>query len=101
MILGLGTDGHTASLFPHDKRLAMALSTDNTSLFHSVESSNKFSERITFTYRFLSEASKKYLYIVGNEKLATIKLALKQDNPIKMPICAFLRNPISIYWSPK
>lgn len=101
VILGLGTDGHTASLFHNDKMLATALSPNNTSLLHSVESSNKFCERITFTYRFLNEASKKYLYIVGNKKLATIKLALNIDNPIKMPICAFLRNPISIYWSPQ
>jgi len=100
-ILGMGSDGHIASLFPFDSNLSNALSNSNKNLTHYLEFNEFSTQRISLSFRFLNTANNKILYILGEEKLEVLMRALSIDNPMEMPICAFLKEPITIYWSPQ
>ena len=99
LVLGMGLDGHTASLFPLDINLKNVLS-EKLSLVHCVESIDSITKRISLTCFFLQEARSRYLYITGEEKLNVLSNAINISNPIKMPICAFLNHPIKVFWCP-
>ncbi|MDP6968557.1 MAG: 6-phosphogluconolactonase [Gammaproteobacteria bacterium] len=99
MILGMGNDGHTASLFPQCPNLAHAMATDNPLLCNATRAPVEPTQRITWTGQQIHLARHKFLHLVGNDKLTTLQQAMHLRSPSKMPIFAFLQRPISIYWS--
>ena len=74
VMLGMGPDGHTASLFPgsealnENKRLVVA---------NWVEKFNTF--RITFTYRLLNNASQVMFLVTGKDKTEMLHNVLEGD----------------------
>jgi 6-phosphogluconolactonase len=99
-VLGLGTDGHTASLFPCSEELAMAMDINNTNKCIATTPKSAPYDRITLTRSAISRSDNIILHIVGHKKLDTLEQAIKTKDSAKMPIYAFLQEPISIYWSP-
>ena len=98
VILGMGGDGHTASLFPDSQELALALATDE--LLVAVRTPSQPQPRITFSADRLHQARRHFLHITGDDKRAVLAKALGGDDLRQLPIRAFLTCPLAIYWAP-
>jgi len=99
LVLGMGDDGHTASLFPGNPNLAHALRPDCPDRCLPMQAPAEPAARLTMTYPLLSCARMQCLAIQGADKLETLRAALHAD-PLQMPIRAFLHSPLEIYWCP-
>lgn len=98
VILGMGGDGHTASLFPDSQELTLALATDE--LLVAVRTPSQPQPRITFSADRLHQARRHFLHITGEDKRAVLAKALNGDDARQLPIRAFLSCPLAIYWAP-
>ncbi|WP_136248180.1 6-phosphogluconolactonase [Halomonas borealis] len=98
VILGMGGDGHTASLFPDSQELALALSTDDSVV--AVRTPSQPQPRITLSADRLHHCPRHFLHITGEEKRAVLGRALAGDDTRALPIRAFLAGPLGIYWAP-
>lgn len=85
-ILGMGSDAHTASLFPNDKKSEASLSEKDLSILLSTNAPNHPNRRISCGYNFLKKSKKMTLMLYGKEKLDVLSNA-KQNN---LPISKFL-----------
>lgn len=99
LVLGMGNDGHTASLFPGNPALAHALRSDCPERCLPMQAPVEPQARLTMTYPLLAGARMQCLAIQGADKLETLRTALAAD-PLQMPIRAFLHSPLEIYWCP-
>lgn len=102
-VLGMGVDGHTASLFPGGDRLAEALDPDNATPLIAMRAAGAGEPRITFTLSALLRGRSLYLHIEGEEKAAVLAQALVGGPAADMPVRAVLRQtklPVTIAWCP-
>lgn len=82
-ILGMGVDGHTASLFPHAPGLEQALSSHNSVAW--VRPSTAPHARLTLTLHALRSARELHLSIAGEAKravLARAQAGIVADHPV-------------------
>ena len=100
VVLGMGTDGHTASLFPCAEELNDAMNPNNSEGYVVTSPKTAPYDRISLTYKAISSAKNIILHLNGSQKLKVLELAMTHKNAKKMPIYAFLEDPLSIYWSP-
>lgn len=95
LMLGMGVDMHTASLFPGAEGTAEALRPDAPVLV-PVRSDAVRDVRVTLAARVLNEAMAKHLVITGAAKKAACDRA--RSLPVEQaPVAAVLRNA-DIYW---
>jgi 6-phosphogluconolactonase len=101
VILGMGSDGHTASFFPGGDTLAEALTGEGPVL--AIRAPGAGEPRVTLVLKRLLETNGLYLHIEGEEKAKVLEAA-GADGPVEdMPIRAILRQsqtPLTIFWSP-
>ena len=105
-VLGMGPDGHTASLFPHAQGLEEALSTK--ALLSAIDArqsevTGEFTERMTLSLAGIINCRHLLLLISGEEKLATYREALAGDDVAAMPVRAVLQQKditVTVYWAP-
>ncbi|MDQ0458139.1 6-phosphogluconolactonase [Rhizobium paknamense] len=103
VILGMGTDGHTASFFPGGNHLAEALDLSAPRRVMTMEAAGAGEPRLTFSFSALADAGLLVLHIEGAEKKAVLEKALSGTDEAEMPIRAVLeRAPAKtdIYWAP-
>ncbi|OJF95238.1 6-phosphogluconolactonase [Pararhizobium antarcticum] len=103
VILGMGTDGHTASFFPGGSRLAEALDVGTPRGVMTMEADGAGEPRLTFTFSSLQDAGMLVLHIEGNGKKDVLARAQADGEEAEMPIRAVLRrakSPLQIYWAP-
>ena len=95
LLLGMGNDMHTASLFPSASETVLALAPDAAPVMaiHSV----KDEPRITLTASALRGAINTHLLITGADKRAALERAQKLD-PTEAPIREFLGD-ITVHWA--
>lgn len=103
VLLGMGADGHTASLFPDGDRLDDALSGRSGLLCEAMHAPSVPQPRITLTLPALLDATAIALLVTGEQKLRVLEDALMPGPVEALPIRAVLhraRNPVAIFWAP-
>ena len=100
LVLGMGDDGHTASLFPNSPNLAEALQPDGSRRCWPMLAPSVPHQRLTMSRALLASARYTVLSIAGDSKLHTLSEALAGDDVAGMPIRAFLQPTLEIYWCP-
>ena len=101
-ILGMGEDGHTASIFPCSAQVHQGLDVNADPALIKVVPTTAPYERVTFNYAALIQSSHLYLHVVGQSKQDVISQALADDDAVSMPIRAFLQNKdktFNIFWA--
>ncbi len=103
LILGMGGDGHTASLFPGAKKLPAATDMKSGRTCMALAPLTAPHERMSLTLPVILSAGNIFLHIVGPEKKKVLENALSDGPPEEMPIRFVLRNeekPVNVYWAP-
>ena len=103
VILGMGTDGHTASFFPGGDNLEEALDLDEPRAVLPMEAEGAGEERLTFNLSAIADARLLVLHIEGAAKKDTLDKAKADLDEDDMPIRAVLNRaltPLTIYWAP-
>jgi 6-phosphogluconolactonase len=102
VVLGMGSDGHTASLFPGGDHLAEAIDPKTEKRIVETSAPAAGEPRLTFTLPALLDASLICLHIEGQEKRDVLNRALAEGPVEAMPIRAILRSkkPLTLYWCP-
>ena len=102
LILGMGEDGHTASLFPCSQQIEQGLDTNNTDVLMKVEPTTAPYQRITFSFASLSQSKNTFLHICGDNKKQVLDKALSANDIFEMPVRAFLHSDgidTQVYWA--
>jgi 6-phosphogluconolactonase len=86
-LLGMGEDGHTASLFPNDPESEAILMSDALGIFPTKAPNYPF-QRITCSKQTLLNSAALVLFIVGEKKLEI----LNNSTTTHLPISSFLEN---------
>jgi 6-phosphogluconolactonase len=100
LVLGMGDDAHTASLFPGSPGLEDALNPQSDRLCLPMWAPSVPRQRLTMTRALLCNARNQFLAIQGQSKLAALQTAATAGDELATPISAFLREPLKIYWCP-
>ena len=97
VMLGMGEDGHTASLFPGHSH-------DPAQLVVPVSGAPKPPpERISLNYSALRQTREMLLLITGEEKLQVYRKALREGMNSLLPVGVLLdqlQAPVEVYWAP-
>ncbi|TCD21566.1 6-phosphogluconolactonase [Pseudomonas sp. IC_126] len=99
LVLGMGNDGHTASLFPNSPLLEQGLEPSGSDRCLPMLAPTPPMQRLSMTYPLLASARVQCLAIQGSSKLETLRQAMRLET-MQMPIRAFLHSPLEIYWCP-
>jgi len=107
VLLGMGADGHVASLFPGAPGLADALDPAATEaavvLVPDPMPSAGPHPRVSLTLARLLNSRRVLLALTGEEKRDTLRRAQRDADPLKLSVAALLHAPdakIEIHWSP-
>jgi 6-phosphogluconolactonase len=105
MLLGMGDDGHTASLYPYTEELTAALDLQAPALVHAVHAKDAAAtgDRMTLTLRALLGSRWIVLLIKGQEKMKTYRAAESGQDVRQMPVRAILGQsavPVDVFWAP-
>ena len=103
VVLGMGTDGHTASFFPGGDRLDDALDRTGNTRVLAMRAEGAGEPRLTLTLPPILEASFLALHIEGDEKSQVLEQALAGGETGAMPVRAVANQnerPIHVFWAP-
>ncbi len=107
VLLGMGDDGHTASLFPHASALSDALDMNSgrqcMALTPKQLPAHAPYPRITLTLPKLLDSRRIILLLSGDAKLDVYQQALDGTDTNEMPVRAVLhqtQTPVVTYWAP-
>ncbi len=102
VILGMGEDGHAASLFPCSDQIRQGLEGSDDLALLKVIPKTAPHKRISFSFAALSKSAHTFLLLYGENKRVILNQALVAKDVYEMPIRAFLHHPTlqtQIYWA--
>jgi len=102
LILGMGEDGHTASLFPCSEQIEQCLALENNNSLMKVEPKTAPHQRITFNFAALKQSENTFLHLCGSGKKQVLNKALSANSIFEMPIRAFLQDEAidtQVFWA--
>jgi 6-phosphogluconolactonase len=105
-VLGMGEDGHTASLFPGSPDLARALSTNDEYLAIDAGAApvaQPWPRRISLTRAGLARTRTRLLLLRGTRKRDVVMRALEGTDVSELPVRAAFHlpgEPLRIHWAP-
>jgi len=100
VILGMGSDGHTASFFPHAKELQDLLQSENRC--GALRPPEAPYPRISLTLPTLLQTRLLLLHIEGEEKFGVYRRALEGSDVDAMPVRSVLhqtQTPLEVYYA--
>jgi len=105
VVLGMGNDGHTASLFPGSADLPRVL--ESALPYAALDATgcpgaNQWPLRITLTPRGLDNCRQRVLLLRGRQKLEVLQQALDSNDRLQFPILAAIDAPgarLRVYWT--
>ncbi len=104
VILGMGVDGHIASLFPGAPGIQDALASSNPRAYQFIQPpSAQHPVRMTLTLNTLLDSRHLILLIAGHEKWQTYQHACTPGLATEMPVRGILnqdRVPVDVFWAP-
>ncbi len=108
VVLGMGADGHIASLFPHAEGLTRALDPHGAARVCAIRPdplpANAPYDRISLTLAALLDARAILLIVTGEDKRAVLDAAQRPGaDPLALPVAAILTQtqvPVTIAWAP-
>ena len=108
VLLGMGEDGHIASLFPQAQGLATALDKTRDAPCAAITAARsavtgECTERMTLTLAALCRARELALLIVGEQKRRALAEAAAGSDVATMPVRALLGRdapPLTLWWAP-
>lgn len=95
LVLGMGADMHTASLFPDAPELAAALSADAPPVL-TIRPAGQPEARVTLTAPALRGAEVIHILITGRDKAAALEKALADGPAAEAPVRAVLTAPCPV-----
>lgn len=102
IILGMGSDGHTASLFPKNKKLDESFDMQNKQLMVHMTPQDAPYDRMSLNLKAILSSEHIILHIEGVEKQKVYEKAVLEDDKYLMPICAVLNQdikPVEVYYA--
>jgi 6-phosphogluconolactonase len=103
LILGMGNDGHTASLFPDAANLAAATDPHSGRICMAIHPPTAPHERMTLTLPAILNSRQLILHLQGAEKKKVLARAQEEGDAAEMPIRYILRQQttsLAVFWSP-
>jgi 6-phosphogluconolactonase len=102
VILGMGEDGHTASLFPCSQELSNGLASNAPSVLFVIPKNAPF-KRVSLSKTRLMNTHHLFLHLVGAKKHQVFNQAMAGENSFEMPIRAFIHQqqlPLQVMYAP-
>jgi 6-phosphogluconolactonase len=102
VILGMGDDGHTASLFPGASALATGLDLNSGRSCLAVTPTEAPHERMSMTLPRLLNTERLIIHISGENKQKVLDQAQSGSNVEELPIRSVLQQsqvPVTVYWA--
>ena len=105
-VLGMGPDGHIASLFPNLSNLKQGLALNNTDSCMAADATGspvagEYSQRLSLTLAALINSPLILVMVTGEAKLALLKQVLQGEHQ-ELPIAHLMnqtKTPVEIYWT--
>ena len=100
LILGMGGDAHTASLFPNNPKLELGFET--TKLCIAIDPQTAPHTRMSLTRSAILSAENLYLHFEGESKLSVYEKALSSNDIYAMPIRSILeqdKKDVEVYYA--
>ena len=101
VLLGMGEDGHVASLFPGLSDTRDAMSIQNTQRCHPVRREGDDVARISMTLNTLLNSKRIFLLCYGEKKLKILQKSAKEKTdllPVSHLLCQNIL-PVILYWA--
>ena len=101
LILGMGEDGHTASLFPCSEQISQGLDLESGNDYIAVQPTTAPNQRMSLTLPAILNSKQIFLHLTGDSKKQVLETALSDDNELAMPIRAVINNAdVKRMWAP-
>ncbi|WP_026375161.1 6-phosphogluconolactonase [Aestuariibacter salexigens] len=101
LILGMGEDGHTASLFPCSEQVQAGLDMNSGQRYIAVQPTTAPHQRMSLTLPALLNSRHIFLHLTGERKREVLEQALAEGNEVAKPIVAVVqRSDVELMWAP-